>query len=83
MNKERRKIFITVILVCFFVLFSILVPLFGVFLTGILLPAQYDETYYGELAQMYSKLKNTRGKKIVVIGNSNVAFGLDSALAEK
>jgi hypothetical protein len=47
------------------------------------LPSQYDETYYGELKDLYQKLSTTSGKKVVVLGNSNVAFGVNSALLEK
>ena len=82
MDKKERKKF-TVILCCLFVLMITAVPFLCVFFTGICLPSQYALTYYGELAEMYHKLKDTDGKKIVVLGNSNVAFGVDSALAEK
>ena len=46
-------------------------------------PKQYTQTYYGALSVLYSQLKETDSKKIVIIGNSNVAFGVDSALAEE
>ena len=32
---------------------------------------------------MYDKLATTKGNKVVVVGNSNIPFGVDSALAEK
>lgn len=78
MDKERRA----AVLCCLFVLMITAAPFLCVFLTGICLPPQYSQTYYGELAEMYHKLQTAEGKKIVVIGNSNVAFGVDSALAE-
>ncbi|MGN0813792.1 MAG: hypothetical protein ACI4MH_00995 [Candidatus Coproplasma sp.] len=59
------------------------VPFVSVFLAGVLTPPQYTQTYYGELSAMYARLKNTTGKKVIIIGNSNVAFGVDSALAEE
>lgn len=43
----------------------------------------YGDTYYGALSTMYDRLKETKGQKIVVIGTSSVAFGINSALAEK
>lgn len=52
-------------------------------LTGFLSPSQFYLTYYAELADMYSKLRGAEGKKIVVIGTSSVAFGVDSALIEE
>ncbi len=60
----------------------IVMPFLSVFFVGIFLPSQYGETYYAELYDMYLRLRNTNGNKVVVIGNSNVAFGVDSALME-
>lgn len=82
MDKKERK-GLRAVLCCLFVLMVTAVPFLCVFFVGICLPSQYSHTYYGELAKLYDKLKNTEGKKIVVLGNSNVAFGVDSALAEK
>ena len=45
-------------------------------------PSQYAATYYGELCKMYDHLRSAEGKKIVIIGTSSVAFGIDSALME-
>ena len=44
------------------------------------IPNQFENTYYAELNSMYKKLKTTEGKKIVLIGNSGVAFGINSNL---
>lgn len=46
------------------------------------LPEYYGDAYYAELADMYHRLQNAEGKKIVIIGGSNVAFGVDTALLE-
>lgn len=46
------------------------------------IPNQFENTYYAELNSMYKKLKTTEGKKIVFIGNSGVAFGINSNLIE-
>lgn len=73
----RRKI-CTVLILLFF-LAAIPISLVCV---GFCLPAQYGNTFYAVLPKMYQKLKNTQGKKIVVIGNSAVAFGLDPGLLE-
>ncbi len=48
-----------------------------------LAPAQYDSSFYGGMAIKYSRLKNTEGKKVVIIGGSSVAFALKSDLLEK
>ena len=49
---------------------------------GMSLPEYYGETYYAQLSELYTKLKETEGKKIVIVGGSNVAFGVDSAQME-
>ncbi len=46
-------------------------------------PSQYGDTYLGELSDKYERLKNTEGKKIVVIGGSATAFGLNSQLIDE
>lgn len=82
MNGKRKKE-AKLILWFVFVFIILITPFLSVFLTGTLLPPQYGETFYGELAPMFSRLKNSQGRKIIVLGNSNVPFGVDSALAEK
>ena len=42
----------------------------------------YEDTYYGQLPAMANKAYQAEGKKLLVIGTSSVAFGLDSALLE-
>ncbi len=73
----KRKICTVVILL----LFLLAIPV-SLVCVGFCLPAQYGNTYYAVLPKMFQKLKNTREKKIVVIGNSAVAFGLDPKLLE-
>lgn len=50
---------------------------------GSALPDYYQNSYYAELPLMYQRLNNAEGPKIVVVGGSNVAFGLDTALLEE
>ena len=67
------------------ILFLVLVALTPVLVLagGAALPDYYQESYYAELPEMYRRLKAVEGPKIVVVGGSNVAFGLDSALLEE
>ena len=65
-----------------FLLLLALLPA-SLLLTGAALPDYYQDSYYAELSLMYRRLKDTDGPKIVVVGGSNVAFGLDSALLEE
>lgn len=74
----KHKI-VAVILGCVLIL---LMPL-ALLVTGLALPPQFGQTYYGQFANMYDALYQTEGKKIVVVGNSAVAFGVDSALVER
>ena len=49
---------------------------------GFALPPQYAQTYYGELAAMVQRLRTAEGKKIVLIGSSSIAFGVNVDLLE-
>lgn len=55
----------------------------GLLLTGMALPSYYREAYYAELGEMYDRLYETEGKKLVIVGGSNVAFGLNGQLLEE
>nr|MBR4281240.1 hypothetical protein [Clostridia bacterium] len=46
---------------------------------GMSLPSYYAQAYYAQLTEMLSKLQNAGGKKIIIVGGSNVAFGVNSA----
>ena len=47
------------------------------------LPAQYGATFLGEMAVKFDRLQKVEGPKVVVVGGSSVAFGLDSAALEE
>ena len=49
---------------------------------GFMIPAQYDETYYGELPYMFKHLKEGKEGKIIIVGNSAVAFASRNDLKE-
>ena len=46
------------------------------------LPSYYSQSYYAQLPALWNKLQTAQGKKIVIVGGSNVAFGVDSAQME-
>ena len=75
---KTRYLFI-IIITCIFLLITPAFLLVG----GFLLPAQYDNTFLGELKYKCEALDQTDGKRIVFLGGSNVAFGVDSALIEE
>ena len=49
---------------------------------GFGLPVQFGDTFIGELKSKYERLKETSGKRIVLVGGSGVAFDCDSALMD-
>ena len=58
------------------VLCILLLPV-GLLIAGASMPRLYGESYYAELPAMVSRLRNAQGKKLVLIGGSSVAFGID------
>lgn len=82
MEKAKGRRIAAILFICLFVLLAVCAPFAGIYIAGRYIPPQYTATYYGALSDLYARLKDTAGRKIVVLGNSNVAFGVDSALAE-
>lgn len=50
---------------------------------GFALPAQYGDTFLGELKDKVKLLEETPGPRMILVGGSGVAFGVDSALLER
>lgn len=68
---------------CIAVALSLLLPI-GFFLTlTATLPTTYDETFVAELANKFDRLCSIEEPKVVVVGGSSVAFGIDSAAMER
>ena len=74
MNK-MKKILPLALVICLGVL-PFLVALGILFFA----PAQYSKTFYGALDEKYQRLTSIEKPKIVVVGGSSVAFGLDSQM---
>lgn len=62
---------------------ALLIPFLAVFSIAAFAPPVYDQTFLGELSPKYDRLNAIDEPKIIVVGGSNVAFGLDSALLEQ
>ena len=73
MKLTPLKIFLILLL-------SVLIPFVFIGVSVFAVPPVYDETFLGELSAKYALLKETDEPKIVVIGGSSAAFGLDSTL---
>ena len=75
--KKGQIISIVISSICLFA-----IPL-SVVSFGFMIPAQYDETYYGELPHMFKHLKEGKEGKIIIVGNSAVAFASRNDLIEQ
>ena len=62
------------------ILFSPILILAGVIVS---VPGQYDNYFSGALDEKYERLTSIEEDKIVVVGGSSVAFGLESELLEE
>lgn len=60
-----------------------ILPMVAVCVIAFALPAVYDGTFVGVLGDKYERLETVDEPKIVVVGGSSVAFGLDSAAMEE
>lgn len=64
-------------------LLAVLIPAGALISIGLIVPAQYGMTFLGALAPKYARLTSIDEPKIIVVGGSSTAFGLDSALLEE
>ena len=64
-------------------LLAIILPLLSVVISVMATPPQYSASFVGALNEKYDRLHSVEGEKIVVVGGSSVAFGLDSAALER
>lgn len=75
--KKLKVIALTVLIIT-----VILSPIIFVVSAIALTPKSYSNTIYGELDDKFERLNSVEGEKLVVIGGSSVAFGLNSAVLE-
>ena len=76
MKKVKKTVLIAVCIIAYLMIIPTVV-----FCADMSASARFSSTYYGVLAPMYEKLASS-DKKVVVIGNSAVAFGVNSALLQ-
>ena len=79
----NRKVLVKLIVYMALVLVVVSLPFIGIYLYAKAQPATYKESYYAALPLKYDRLHSVGGEKIVVIGGSSVAFGIDSKLVEQ
>lgn len=66
-----------------FYLWALLLIPIVLLLSVFCLPSQYEKSYMGELKYKYNRLKNTDGKRIIIVGGSGMAFDVDSSLIKE
>ena len=64
--------------IAFFLVFAL--PIAAIGSVVFLAPSRFDETFLGEFENKVDRLYETQGEKIVFIGGSSLAFGLDAGL---
>lgn len=62
---------------------ALILPFATVICAATLTPPQYSSTFVGALDEKYERLHSIEENKIVVVGGSSVAFGLDSEILER
>ncbi|MBQ4354451.1 MAG: hypothetical protein IJC71_06115 [Clostridia bacterium] len=76
---KKKKIIVSALL---FIL-ALLLPILLLAAMDTVVPAQYGESFLAGLGLKYDLLKSETEPKIVIIGGSSTAFGIDSALMEE
>lgn len=61
---------------------AVVIPIVTLAVICIAVPSQYGETFMGELSEKYERLRDVKDTKVVLIGGSNLAFGIDSEAME-
>lgn len=74
---KKFILFLAKIALCFVLLFSLIVSFL------LFCPSNvYDSSYQGVIQRKFDYFKNTEGKKIILIGGSNLSFGIDEEKIE-
>lgn len=81
--RKKRHGRLIAVLISLLTVAVLLSPILAVLGISLVAPAVYEDTFVGELGEKYERLHSIEEEKIVVIGGSSVAFGLDSALMEE
>ena len=82
-NKPKRRTKGKAIATFAVLLAIFLLPFLSVAIITLGVSAVYDDTFVGELGEKYERLNSVEGEKLVVIGGSSVAFGLESGELER
>ena len=75
--KKTAKVLLAVL-----VIITVIAPLGAIMVSSFLIPPQYSDTFVGVLDEKLERLTSIEEEKIVIVGGSSVAFGIDSELME-
>ena len=79
-NNAVKRTSGKIILIFVALLLVFLMPFATVLTVALGLSPVYEETFVGELGEKYERLNSIEGEKLVVVGGSSVAFGLNSGV---
>ncbi len=82
-NKAVKRTNGKIIVIFVALLLVFLLPFATVLTVALGLSPVYEETFVGELGEKYERLNSIQGEKLVVVGGSSVAFGLNSAVLSR
>lgn len=71
-----------IVISTFLAVFLLIMPIVAIIAFAAAPTGAYADTFFGELDEKYGRLHSIEGEKIVVVGGSSVAFGLDSHALE-
>jgi hypothetical protein len=71
------------VLITLLSLLVILLPIGILFSVVLSTPKTYSSTFVGGLNEKFERLNSTDGEKIIIVGGSSVAFGIDSRVMEE
>ena len=77
MNETKKIISVILAIV------TVLSPFIILISTILLTPKVYENTFTGSLDEKFDRLNSIDEEKVIIVGGSSVAFGIDSALMEK
>lgn len=61
---------------------AMVIPVLAFAAVTMMTKPQFSETFLGELSEKYDRLRSVDGEKVVLIGGSSLAFGIDSDAME-
>ena len=82
MKKTLSAAFLRLLAFLLALLLVVCTPLAILACCSLRLPEQYGQTYYATMKLKLDRLGDTPGARLVVIGGSSTAFGIDSKIAE-